>query len=109
MSTQEAADSGTSPPTPTRRIRDSKLASRLVQAGFVIGLVYVWYIATNYFKINPILLPNPVNVYHELVDVIVTLEFVDDLRVTLTELLSAFAISSTAGITLGYLISRSQY
>ena len=36
-------------------------------------------------------------------------EFSADLRVTLTELAIAFAISSTAGITLGYLISRSHY
>jgi len=48
-------------------------------------------------------------VLDELVDVIWTLEFVGDLRVTLTELAIAFAISSTTGVTLGYLISRSQY
>jgi ABC-type nitrate/sulfonate/bicarbonate transport system permease component len=86
-----------------------RLASRLVQAGFVIALVGLWYVGTTYGHISPILLPNPVQVYHELVDVLSTLEFVDDLRVTLTELLTAFTISATAGITLGYLISRSQY
>ncbi len=85
------------------------LASRLVQAGFVIALVGLWYVGTTYGHISPILLPNPVQVYHELVDVLSTLEFVEDLRVTLTELLTAFTISATAGITLGYLISRSQY
>ena len=54
-------------------------------------------------------LPNPVAVFHELTDVLRTGEFIEDLRVTLTELLVAFSISSTLGITLGYLISRSQY
>ena len=36
-------------------------------------------------------------------------EFCRDLQVTLTELAIAFAISCTTGVTLGYLISRSQY
>jgi ABC-type nitrate/sulfonate/bicarbonate transport system permease component len=89
--------------------RRSKLASRGVQAAFVVGLVGIWYLGTTYFRISPILLPNPVNVFHELMDVLRTGEFVGDLRVTLTELAIAFSISSTAGITLGYLISRSQY
>jgi ABC-type nitrate/sulfonate/bicarbonate transport system permease component len=41
--------------------------------------------------------------------VLATGEFWPDLRVTLSELAIAFAISSTTGITLGYLMSRSQY
>jgi len=41
--------------------------------------------------------------------VISTGEFINDLRITLTELLVAFTISSTLGIMLGYLISRSRY
>src|SRR6185437_76466 len=32
-----------------------------------------------------------------------------DLRVTLTELAAAFAIAATSGVTIGYLVSRSQY
>jgi ABC-type nitrate/sulfonate/bicarbonate transport system permease component len=108
--TVETAPAEPTAAAPARRRRDrGKLASRLVQAGFVVALVGLWYVATNYGRISPILLPNPVNVWHEFVNVITTLEFVEDLRVTLTELVSAFAISATAGITLGYLISRSQY
>ena len=86
-----------------------RLASRGVQIAFVIVLIAAWWIGTTAGKISPILLPNPRNVLDELVDVIWTLEFVGDLRVTLTELAIAFAISSTTGVTLGYLISRSQY
>jgi len=93
--------------TPKRE--DSRWASRAVQAGFVIALVGTWYVATNYGRISSILLPNPVAVFHELTDVLSSGEFIEDLRVTLTELLVAFSISSTLGITLGYLISRSQY
>jgi hypothetical protein len=80
-----------------------------VQVAFVVALVGAWYLATNYVAISSILLPNPVAVYYELTDVIAKGEFIDDLRVTLTELLVAFSISSTLGVTLGYLISRSQY
>jgi len=87
----------------------SRLWSRAVQAGFLIALVGIWYLGTTRFRISPILLPNPVNVYDELMDVLRTGEFIGDLRVTLTELAIAFSISSTLGITLGYLISRSQY
>jgi ABC-type nitrate/sulfonate/bicarbonate transport system permease component len=89
--------------------RESSWASRLVQVAFVVALVGAWYLATNYVGISSILLPNPVAVYYELTDVIAKGEFIDDLRVTLTELLVAFSISSTLGVTLGYLISRSQY
>ena len=89
--------------------RRSSLASRGVQAAFVTILVGVWYLGTTYGGISPILLPNPVAVYHELIDVLRTGEFVGDLRITLMELAIAFSISSTVGVTLGYLISRSPY
>jgi ABC-type nitrate/sulfonate/bicarbonate transport system permease component len=84
-------------------------ASRAVQAAFIIVLVGLWFLGTNYWRISPILLPNPVNVFHELADILKSGEFIGDLQITLTELAIAFAISSTMGITLGYLISRSQY
>src|SRR5712671_5470935 len=87
----------------------SALGSRLVQAAFVIALVGLWYIGTTYGQISRILLPNPVEVFDELVVVLATLEFVSDLQVTLFELAIAFSISATSGVVLGYLISRSQY
>ena len=109
MSAEKAAPADAKP-KPAKRKRDrSWLASRLVQAGFVLVLVGAWYIATTWGRVSPILLPNPVKVKDELFDVLRTLEFVGDLRVTLMELAIAFSLSSTIGITLGYLISRSQY
>ena len=85
------------------------LWSRAVQAAFIVVLFGIWYLATNVWHVSPILLPNPLAVRDELWDVLSTGEFVEDLRVTLTELAIAFSISATLGITLGYLISRSQY
>jgi ABC-type nitrate/sulfonate/bicarbonate transport system permease component len=89
--------------------RESKLASRLVQATFLIVLVTLWYLGATRWGVSHLLLPNPVTVFNELVEVLRTGAFVDDLKITLGELAAAFAISSTTGIALGYLISRSQY
>jgi ABC-type nitrate/sulfonate/bicarbonate transport system permease component len=94
--------------TKSKHVRAS-LASRAVQAAFVIVLLVLWFLGTRPGHISPILLPNPVAVFHELVDVLRTGEFIGDLRVTLSELAIAFSISSIAGITLGYLVSRSHY
>ena len=92
----------------TGRSRDA-IASRLVQAGFLVAVVVLWYLAATRWGVNRLLLPNPVAVYDDLVDIIVTGEFVDDLKVTLGELAAAFAISVTGGLVIGYLISRSAY
>src|SRR5215217_7051172 len=93
-----------------RRKRDGNwLASRAVQATFVVVVLGLWYLGTTCWRISPILLPNPVAVWHELKDILSTGEYIPDLRITLTELAIAFSISSTTGITLGYLISRSRY
>jgi ABC-type nitrate/sulfonate/bicarbonate transport system permease component len=91
------------------RERRSKLASRAIQVGFLAALLALWYLGTTFWGISPLLLPNPVRVWAELKDVIATGEFLPDLKVTLGELVVAFAISSSSGITLGYLISRSPY
>jgi ABC-type nitrate/sulfonate/bicarbonate transport system permease component len=92
-----------------RQDRRSKLASRAVQVGFVAGVILLWYLGTAYWGISGILLPNPVNVWHELMGVLASGEYWPDLQVTLTELAIAFTISCTGGVTLGYLISRSPY
>jgi ABC-type nitrate/sulfonate/bicarbonate transport system permease component len=92
-----------------RQDRRDKLLSRVVQVGFVLGVLLLWYLGTAYWGISRILLPNPVNVWHEFRDVLASGEFWPDLRVTLTEVAIAFAISCTSGVTVGYLISRSPY
>src|SRR5581483_7246698 len=89
--------------------RGSRLASRAVQAGFVAALLALWYLATAYYGVSQVLLPNPVKVWGELKDVLSSGEYWPDLRITLIELAAAFAIACTAGIATGYLISRSAY
>jgi len=94
--------------TTERHNRDA-LVSRLIQAGFLVGLIAIWYLAATRWGVNRLLLPNPVTVYDNLVDILRSGEFIDDLKTTLGELAIAFAISVTGGVTLGYLISRSPY
>jgi len=93
----------------SRQDRRDRLASRAVQVGFLAALMALWYLGTAYWGVSPLLLPNPVKVWHELADILGSGEYLPDLKVTLGELAIAFAISCTSGITLGYLISRSQY
>jgi ABC-type nitrate/sulfonate/bicarbonate transport system permease component len=87
----------------------ASVGSRGVQIGFLVGLVALWHISTNYWGVSHLLLPKPVNVFWQFVDIIKSGEFIGDLQVTLGEVATAFAISCTSGITLGYLISRGQY
>jgi ABC-type nitrate/sulfonate/bicarbonate transport system permease component len=88
---------------------DRRLASRAVQAAFLLVLVALWYLAATRWKVSPLLLPNPVAVWHDFWNILVTGEFIGDLRVTLTELAAAFAISSISGVVAGILVSRTRY
>jgi ABC-type nitrate/sulfonate/bicarbonate transport system permease component len=86
-----------------------RLASRGVQVAFLVSLLVVWLLATNVWGVSSILLPNPLDVWHQLIDVIRSGEFIRDLRVTLGEFAGAFVIATVLGVTLGYFISRSPY
>ena len=92
-----------------RSAQTQRIGSRLVQVGFVIVLRVLWYLATNRWGINRLLLPNPVAVWHQLIDVLKSGEFLPDLRVTLTELTAAFLLAVTSGTIVGYFVSRSGY
>jgi ABC-type nitrate/sulfonate/bicarbonate transport system permease component len=93
----------------TREPLAIRLASHGVQVAFLVGLLVVWLLATNVWRVSGILLPNPLDVWRQLIDVIRTGEFVRDLRITLGEFAAAFVIAAAFGVTLGYFISRSPY
>lgn len=92
-----------------RETAKGRLWSRLVQIAFLAVLLLIWSLATSVWGVSRILLPNPVNVWHQLIDVVSSGAFIPDLRVTLGELVVAFAISMSLGVSVGYSISRSQY
>jgi len=85
------------------------IGSRLVQIGFLAGLLVLWYLATNKWGVNRLLLPNPVAVWQQLLDVLRSGEYLPDLRVTLTELAGAFALAVTSGTIVGFFVSRTHY
>jgi ABC-type nitrate/sulfonate/bicarbonate transport system permease component len=86
-----------------------QIASRLVQVGFLLAVFVLWYLATNRWGVNGLLLPNPILVWHQLVEVLRTGEYLPDLRVTLTELAIAFVLAMTSGTLVGYFVSRTRY
>jgi ABC-type nitrate/sulfonate/bicarbonate transport system permease component len=86
-----------------------RLASRGVQVAFLCGVLLLWFLATNVWHVSSILLPKPLDVLQQLIEVIRTGEFIRDLRVTLGEFAAAFAIATVLGVAVGYAISRSRY
>jgi ABC-type nitrate/sulfonate/bicarbonate transport system permease component len=86
-----------------------RLASLAVQIGFVLALLILWYLATNRWGVNRLLLPNPISVWHQLLDVLRSGEYLPDLRVTLTELAIAFALAMVGGTVVGYFVSRTRF
>jgi ABC-type nitrate/sulfonate/bicarbonate transport system permease component len=92
-----------------RRDTAQRLASRAVQVGFLLGLFILWYLATNEWGVNHLLLPNPISVWHQLVGILKSGEYLPDLRVTATEFAAAFALALTGGTLVGYLVSRTRY
>jgi len=86
-----------------------RLASRAVQIGFLLGLFVLWYLATNKWGVNRLLLPNPIAVWHQLVGILRSGEYLPDLRVTAFEFGAAFLLALTSGTLAGYLVSRTRY
>jgi len=89
--------------------RAAGIGSRAVQVGFLVAVFVLWYLATNRWGVNRLLLPNPISVWHQLVDVVSSGEYLPDLRVTLTELAIAFVLSMTTGTMVGFFVSRTRY
>ena len=81
-----------------------QLASRTVQIGFLLGLLVLWYLATNFWGVNHLLLPNPVDVWEQFMDVLRSGAFLPDLallcgtlgRVSLCAKLHAEAVRAFA-------------
>ena len=90
----------------TRDNQAQSFGSRLVQVGFLIAVLVLWYLATTRWGVNRLLLPNPVAVWQQLLDVLRSGEYLPDLRVTLTELVIAFALAMTSGTIVGFFVSR---
>jgi ABC-type nitrate/sulfonate/bicarbonate transport system permease component len=92
-----------------RREKAQRLASRAVQLGFLLALLVLWYLATNFWGVSQLLLPNPVAAWHQFADLLRSGAYLPDLRVTATEFAVAFVLATTSGTLVGFLVSRSRY
>src|SRR5579872_5076495 len=93
----------------SRSAQTRRIGNRLVQMAFLVVLFVLWYLATNFWGVNHLLLPNPVAVFHQLVDVLQGGEYLPDLRVTATEFVVAFVLATTTGTIVGFFVSLSRY
>jgi ABC-type nitrate/sulfonate/bicarbonate transport system permease component len=85
------------------------LGSRMIQAGFVVALVALWYYATDVAGINAIFVPKIAAVWRELAKIVTSGAILEPLRVTLASVATAYCIAAAAGIVAGYLVTRSTY
>ncbi|MDH7798963.1 MULTISPECIES: ABC transporter permease [unclassified Beijerinckia] len=87
----------------------NSVTSRLVQFTFVFGVWLFWYASARFGWISPLALPAPDAVWREFIELLSTGAFAKDLFVTMLEVAIAFAISTCAGLGLGYLIATSNW
>ena len=83
--------------------------TRGIQAGFLLLLFVAWDLVGRFGLINPIFVPNLWEVLDKFAGIIASGEVFGHLLVTVSEMLSAFALAATAGLLAGYVIGRSAY
>lgn len=88
---------------------DGNFWSRAVQVGFVVTLLAAWYLASTVGKVSHLLLPHPGAVASDLYKLIVSGDFIPDLKVTLGEVAVGFSVACSLGVSIGYLVSRSPF
>lgn len=89
--------------------RIGSLWQRGVQVLFLVVAGLAWYWAVSNGEVSPLILPPLGAVWTNFRHIIVTGSFWPDLSVTLTELVSAFALAAVLGCLVGYLVSRSSF
>jgi len=95
--------SGFHPETPASARQ--RWSSRALQLSFVAALIALWWAASNLWGVSPLLLPRPQLMFAELRDILSSGEFWPDLLQTLFEFAVAFAIATTLGLGVGFLVS----
>lgn len=85
------------------------LGQRVIQIGFLAGLLALWAFATSYGAVSPFILPAPAAVAESLWRLLVSGAFLGDLGITLSEVGIAFTASMIAGFVIGYFVSRSAF
>ncbi len=76
-----------------------------LQALFVLLMVGAWLVLTHTFEVSSLLLPQPEQVAKRLFALLSSGEWITPFKITFTEVLSAFFLSSIMAIGLGFLLS----
>jgi ABC-type nitrate/sulfonate/bicarbonate transport system permease component len=95
-------------PRRSRRSR-RRLRAHLIQAGFVLAVIALWYWTSTRGMVNPLIVPALPQVWDEFTLILARGSFWPDLRITLGELCAGYAIAVACGCSLGYLISQARY
>ncbi len=85
------------------------VVGRSVQLGFAVVMLVLWQLATTRWHVSALLLPKPADVVRQLGEMLASGDYLEPLETTLTEVASAFALAASAGLLLGFLISRSRF
>lgn len=79
-----------------------------VQLIFVLLIFCAWLVMTHAFEVSSLLLPQPQQVAKRLIVLLSSGEWVEPFKITFTEVLSAFFLSSSLAIVLGFLLSTNE-
>jgi ABC-type nitrate/sulfonate/bicarbonate transport system permease component len=90
-------------------MRRTAVRAHLIQIGFVAIVAAAWYWSTATGSVSRLFLPAPEAVWLAFSRLVVTRQFWSAVEVTLVTVAQAYAIAVVAGISAGYLISRSRF
>jgi ABC-type nitrate/sulfonate/bicarbonate transport system permease component len=81
----------------------------LIRSCFLVLVLFLWYAATTFGHISPLLIPKPVDVFWALVDLVHGGDASRAIAVTFSEVVIAFLVSAIIGLIAGFFIGRSPY
>ena len=84
-------------------------ASLSIQILFLVFLLGVWFSATRWWGVPVILVPPPSLVFTQFLHLMFSGAFLAPLRVTLFEVVSAFLLAASLGLSAGYAVAGSTY
>jgi len=81
--------------------------SGLTQLIFLALIISAWFVMTHVSEVSSLLLPQPDKVLERLIALLTSGDWVEPLKITFSEVFTAFSLSSLAAIGVGFLLSTS--
>lgn len=85
------------------------LGDRLIQATAIALLILLWALATANNWVSPVILPDPLDVWHDLIILVQSEALYQHMSVTLLEIAGALSIATVTGLSIGLWIGMSRY